>query len=194
MNTIIVKLAVILITGPYGMTKAETTEMYTEVRDRLRVEVGVELKLKSLKRRSDLYKQFGSLNSRLQRYLSWKLWLTANGRLKAGQLTYLVFPPMYHTDGKRYISGYASSICSYKKFRTLSTGNAQMFNQDGAKRFQHSTLVMLHELAHQLGATHQDYVPNVMHGNALAYLGNDVSHWSLPILPVSVQQIRKCVD
>ena len=191
MNTIIVKLTIMLITGPFALTKDQTKEMYQDVKARLVAEVGVDLKLQKLRHRSDLFKQFSTLNSRLQRYLSWKLWLTNTGRLKTKQLTYLVFPPMPHSDGKRYISGYASSICTYKTFRTLSTGNAQMVNQDNQARLEHSKLVMGHELMHQLGAIHEDWTPNVMHPNAQIYVGSG-SWWAVPILPVTVSQVRKC--
>lgn len=192
MKTILVKLTIFLITGPYSLMKSQTTEMYQDVRQRLQVEVGVDLKLRKLRRRSDLFPQFSHLNSRLQRYLSWKIWLTANGKLRTKELTYLVFPPMPHSDGKRYISGYASNICTYKSFRTLSTGNAQMQNQDNQARLEHSKLVMGHELLHQLGALHEDWTPNVMHPNAQIYVSSG-SWWMVPILPVTVAQIRKCI-
>lgn len=193
MKTILIKLSIFLITGPYGLNKAQTTQMYQEVRERLRVEAGVDLKLKKLRRRSDLYKSLSSLNSRLQKYLSWKAWLLANGRLTTKELTYLILPPMPHTDGKRYIAGYASSICTYKKFRTLAASNAQMTNAEGLARYEHSKLAMLHELSHLIGATHQDWVANVMHSAAMAYLPNGASFWALPLLPVTVNQIRHCV-
>ena len=190
MKTILI--TIILVTGPHGFDKGQTANMYQEVQQRLKAEVGVGLKLKKLSRRSDIFKQYSSLNSRLQRYLKWKLYLTSIGRLKSKELVHLIMPPMPHTDGKRYISGYASSICTYKKFKTMSMSNAQMVNQDGAARFEQSTLAMLHEISHILGATHQDWTPNVMHGAAMAYLPTGASHWSLPLLPVTVEQVRKC--
>jgi hypothetical protein len=192
MKTILI--TIILVAGPHGFDKSQTSDMYREVRERLRSEVGVDLKLKKLSRRQDIFKQYSTLNSRLQRYLKWKLYLTSIGRLKSKELVHLILPPMPHTDGKRYISGYASSLCTFKKFKTMSLSNAQMVNQDGAARFQHSILAMLHEVSHILGATHQDWAPNVMHSAALAYLPTGASHWTLPILPTTAQQVRKCVQ
>jgi hypothetical protein len=193
MKIILIKLTIILVTGPFGLTKDQARDAYQEVKSRLITEVGIELKLKKLSKRADIYKQFSTLNSKLQRYLAWKVYLTSIGRLKSKELVHLIFPPMPHYDGKRYIAGYASSICTFKKFRTMSLSNAQMTNQDGAARFQHSTLAMLHEISHIIGATHQDWTPNVMHSAAMAYLPTGSSHWALPMLPVSVQQIRKCL-
>lgn len=193
MKTILVKLTIMLITGPYSLNKAQTTEMYQDVRERLKIEAGVDLKLKKLRRRSDIYKSLSSLNSRLQKYLSWKAWLLANGRLTTKELTFLILPPMPHTDGKRYIAGYASSLCTFKKFKTLAASNAQMTNAEGLARYEHSKLAMLHELSHLIGATHQDFVCNVMHPAAMACLEANQSFWAVPMLPVTINQIRHCV-
>lgn len=194
MNTIVVKLLVILVTGAGGLTKNQTAQMQAEVRERLRLEVGVDVQLRALQRRHDLYPNLKNLPANVQRFYSWKMWLIKKGLMKRGRLTYLVFPPMPHSDGKLYIGGLSDGICEFKRFYSFASGNAELKNQDGKPRFQHSCLIMAHELLHQLGAIHIDSSPNVMHLNALSFMPSEGSWWALPILEETKARVRVCLQ
>lgn len=56
----------------------------------------------------------------------------------------------------------------------FSMGVIYPMNNFGEDRFDFSWIVMAHEIAHRLGASHIDEVPNVMHSNALAYADEDL--------------------
>lgn len=185
-----IKVKIILIAGAFGVSQNVAIPMFQYVKAEYCQELGVDLQLTTLRNRKDLYPQFKSLSAQQQRYNAWKAWLIAKNRLRTKRLTYLMFPPMPEA-GKLWIGGLSSTICGYGKAKSFSMGNAELYNQDSAPRYNHSIVIMKHELGHLLGADHDNAVPvTVMNSAPLPSVD---AMGILPFSALSISQIHICL-
>ena len=185
-----VKVKIILIAGMGGVNQYDAKNIFYTVRSQYCIELGIDLKLTTLRNRKDLFPQFKSLSAQQQRYNAWKAWLISKNRLRTKRLTYLMFPPMPE-GGKLWIGGLSSTICGYGKTKSFSMGNAELYNQDNAPRYNHSIAIMKHELGHLVGADHDNSQPvTVMYSAPLPSVD---SMGILPFSELSKSQIYNCL-
>lgn len=167
----IIILSIYLIAGPYGLSKDQAASVYAATRAVYASELGIDLRLRRLRNKTDLFPGLYTLASQYDHYYAWKAWLISKGRLpsKAKRIFYVMVPPM-REGSIRYIGG-LSEICHKSHLTSISLGSGEQYNQDGAYRMGHTSVIMQHEVGHQLCATHDDSLPaTIMHSNALPYV------------------------
>lgn len=188
MKTLII--SIYLISGLGAVQKDQAAQIFQEAKAVYASELGINLKLRRLRTRSDLFPKLNGIFDQQQRYNAWKAWLIAHGRLptKAKHLIYMMVPPMLTSTGIRYIGGLAV-ICHKDNLKSIALGNAEVENSFGAPRLKHSVKIMEHEIGHQSGASHDDSFPNIMHPDPLPYVDSMQLHFSQK----SKQEILTCM-
>lgn len=178
MKTIIISLY--LISGLGAVQRDQATQIFQEAKAVYASELGINLRLRRLRTRSDLFPKLNGIFDQQQRYNSWRAWLISKGRLpsKAKRLIYVMVPPMISSLGYRFIGGLAV-ICHKQNLTSIALGNAEADNSFGAPRLEHSAVIMMHEVGHALCATHDDSLPvSIMHPDPLPSVDTQTLHFS----------------
>lgn len=109
-------------------------------------------------------------------------------RFKHGP-TLVVSPPMVQ-GGLRYVGGAARQGCGRHISRRISWVAATPASATGEPRITLSGIAIAHELAHSLGASHDESSPNIMSSNALTQAKTQ----DIYFLPKAASQMRQCSD
>lgn len=160
-----VRINLIHVEGTGSASVEFLEQVFQETKQVFWDEMRWKLKLETLKTTQDIYPELDGLALRSDRYRIWGTdWLRHNEPLNSKQIWYVALPPI-HEGEQKYIAGQASAICSRTKFlRSAAVGNA-----DEGRGINRNRAVMIHELAHVFGASHDDVDANYMHPNAIAY-------------------------
>lgn len=122
----------------------------------------------------------------------WCWWRYVERRHYNRNYTLVISPPKWDFFGTQLVLwGVARGICAPPRKR-LAVSGAEMVNQDGTPRLQHSIAGAAHELGHLLGAYHQEG-PNLMNPGALSFVDQFLPE-PLPILDVTKNEIYECLN
>ena len=98
--------------------------------------------------------------------------------------------PFIQTDGTRWMLGFARSVCVFGRTHPYAFATVQSVNAFGADRVRHSAVVVTHELAHLMGASHDDSNANIMHSVALTFVD---SNPGLGFNSKAISEMRSCL-
>lgn len=147
--------------------------------------------------RPDPYPNLATLEQQDQKFTALSNWAIRQKRLNKFDFIHFAVPPM-HVNQFRYIGG-LSWVCGvrarskrFKVSQPYSISNIETENQDGAPRLNEVTLAAAHEIAHTLGAAHDNQDANIMHANMLALTvqGQDTGHYN----QLALDQVSKCLS
>lgn len=97
----------------------------------------------------------------------------ALGKLKGSKynkdLVLTISPPLMF-EGYKYIGGYASRVCGDRQYENSANVNITGMNTKGEDRFEASSVAIVHELGHLLGAKHDNSSENLMNEAPLQWV------------------------
>lgn len=161
----VVRVNLVHVEGLDSVSTEYAEQLFQETKQVFWREMRWKLRLQSFLSTQDESAHLDGLFFRRDRYSFWWTWLRHNIPLNINQFWYVMIPPIHESDGSTWIAGQASDICGHTSLRRAVFGNAQ--EAKGIK----NTIVMVHELGHIFGASHDDVGANYMHPNAGAYAG-----------------------
>jgi hypothetical protein len=82
----------------------------------------------------------------------------------------LTITPPLEQGGFKYIGGFSSRVCGDREFENSANVNITEMNTNGVDRFEVSSVAIVHELGHLLGARHDNSNENLMHEAPLPYV------------------------
>jgi hypothetical protein len=176
------KIDIILVAGPFGVTRSDAISMFGFTRDRF-AEIGVNLKL----RRVASAKPQGPIVDLSNWLLQGWYWQLKIYHSRTNGIYYAMLPP-FIDNNLRYIAGQSDFICRVRHKPAIAVGNAQLSNQYGIPRYWQSAIVMTHELGHEFGARHNNEV-TLMAPNASALQNPQL----LKFDDIAYRQIHNCV-
>lgn len=147
-------------------------------------EVGTRIKVVAIIETDDVIQE-NDFSYYTHRLFSWVDWAEKQQiKTKADHIHFLL-PPVY-SKGVDYGGGVAGAICTTYRNpnRKFSYSTPRLKNLAGADRVDHSQVIVLHEVLHNLGASHSDGKPNVMRSY--------YTPGEQPIFPVSKKQVNYC--
>ena len=101
---------------------------------------------------------------------TYRLWLINTGSLfsfdKRKTIVHIVTDALVGENGERYIGG-LSPVCPKQVIDRVSTSAWKDKTSEGLDRIEHSKIALWHEVAHQLGAKHDDSNCNIMNSDAM---------------------------
>lgn len=109
----------------------------------------------------------------------------------ADPILFLV-PPITNASGW-FLAGYASSQCYKRDRRPTAYAAVEESNDKGEDRRRHSIVVIKHELAHLLGATHDNNGRNIMHPDPLPMVGGEENR-ALKFSKRTIEEIKGCIQ
>jgi len=146
-----VNVVIVGAAGANTLSSQQILKMFRKTKGRFIRAHNLRLNLLKLKMRPDFYPAYRSLEGRdgLRQWFSYLAKLKKGGKPAVG---IVVLPPIYGKDGRQYIAGQASGIC------TGNFGNAWVngvgVNNEGRDRYLLSVVSFQHELGHLVGAIH----------------------------------------
>lgn len=163
-----------LVVGPHSITTSEARHMVRTTKARFR-EVGVELQVQPIRRIKDLHPEFHFIRQRGKRLEFWANYIRRNNLNKNG-IVYVVLPPMYEEPPVQYyLSGGSGYSCTQNG---VAVGNAESVNALREDRIHQSTEIMVHNIAHILGAFDSDDIRTIMNTDMKLLPGNKLPHFN----------------
>ena len=144
-------ISLLHVEGDMALSRSELRQVTRFVQHRLSA-LDIQATFKYRRERNETTHHLESLSQRLERFNYYKQ-ARKNAGHKKKRIYVAILPPSF--DGPdSYIWGYSSGIfCSKNDLFFVGTG-LSAFNTRGELRLKHSGYVLLHELAHVLGAGH----------------------------------------
>lgn len=185
--------------GKNALKNAEVADLVKHLDRLYRDQSGLRFRIIEHRRIPDLFKKWNCLsgNCRLMRLRGWEGYFKKRSR--GNHVLHLAILPPIWEQGKYWLGGYASGICTYRHSLPVAYAMAEMFNQDKAPRFISSLTTLAHEVGHLLGATHRSDPPwnlNLMYVQVLAIANQSYSvlkQIGSRFLPESLAEIQQCV-
>lgn len=184
----VIPLRLIVIDRP-DISANKQIELFVEGVSRFN-EVGAYINIVDVKVIPD-YLNFNTYEAYQARLYRWHDWAIANKVTTNRIMTHYLLPPVI-LNNQRYMGGVAGGICTNElrnKKRRFSYSIMIDKNRAGQDRSEHSRTVAFHELAHNLGASHYDKVPNFMHSAAMNFLG---TYQSYLLHPITKKDVKGC--
>lgn len=180
----IVLIVLLLVRGEFALSRAEAKTAYRDARVELR-QVGVDLKLVSQirVRRDPSTAYSGDIYGAIVRRRFWQNYIQSHYKKNVYAIKHVMLPPVQY-EGSIWYYG-AASQCSYgdKYPVTIVAGH-------GYSRLskQLNAVTSAHEIAHSLGASHDNSNGNIMNADALSFVGDN----GLDFNQRAIIEIRTC--
>jgi len=157
-----ISVNLVVAQGPNSLTREEADNLFNAANMQFTLQMGEPLVLKKYRVISNPFpEEQKKLSKRLRLLRLWDGWFKRRG--VGADVNYAITPP-FEDGGLYWMAGYSEGVCK-KNGTAYST--AEMFNNYGAPRFEHSLVAFLHELGHIVGGEHEDS-NTLMHADALA--------------------------
>lgn len=184
-----VPLVIIHARGQYDMSTIEVYEMLNFVKERYK-EHGIAFRLKRFIEMPDPKPQVGFNYFNYADQIFWWEWYLGTKRIGRRHWLMLVVAPPSPSIGRLWFGGVAIRQCARGRPR-VAYQNAGPVNASGLPRKLVSWTIAQHEIAHLLGAGHDESSINVMNAAPLGYVAFPDSSplsWGLAAFP----EIREC--
>lgn len=163
-------LYVLCLQGPGALEPIDIRALIIRVQARF-YNIDVELDLVKLTAHDDPYPELNTLDQQVARYKKLTSWAEGLGFLGPRRIVCVWGPPAQGKVGSLWVTG-QTDLCGYGG-NNISYAALCKRNHEGKGRFHHSVICACHELGHYCGATHDQSKPNIMHEDALKFVGGD---------------------
>lgn len=185
-----IPVSLVVATGPHSVTCQQGRQMFREAQSLFKP-LGINLSLRWFKcipnprRRPDKITGYGVDDT----HWYWDEGYFIKRRDKGPNVIhYAIIPPVYY-ESSYWMAGQSYWGCFGRK---VGMSHAMITNALGEPRWKHSVTAIAHELAHSIGADHDNSKPvTLMHEAPLPYVTNTLGYlgWS----ELSKQQLLTCV-
>lgn len=170
--------------GPNSLTKQEADQLFNESNIQFVSQIGEPLRIKHYRFITNPFpEEQKKLSKRLRMLRLWDGWFARRG--VGADINFAITPP-FEEGGLYWLAGYSEAIC---KKGGVAYSTAEVFNNYGAPRFEHSKVAFLHELGHLVGAPHEDS-NTIMHADATA---RTESMTRIRYSNQTTERIKKCI-
>lgn len=187
-------ICLVLLLGPLSLTESQSRAMIPELSAKLS-EAGVKLRVRRIKVMQDPTGVSGLADRRQKFNRVMGLASILRRRLKECRPNAILLQTGPLIEGTTtYLHGYSSEVCARRKRGVIggvSQASGVEHNQNGEPRLNQSVIAMTHESLHLCGAFDNSIPANVMNLGALEYVKE--YGLSLPVLPLTVSQVRACM-
>ncbi len=185
-------IEIIAVNGPYAVSNDQVKEIYQQANIMLsEAHIGGPMK-RPIYRIDDQWPTYNNFDLAQSRYYNTLHWLEVQPQHNQHWIRhYIMFPPMTQSGVTGWIGGWTRKICMDRDSARYSSGNAVAFNpQSGISRIGKSAIVIAHEIAHMMGAQHDNTDNNIMNKDALSFYhpGDPLPHFNAKAL----QEMRNC--
>jgi hypothetical protein len=157
-----ISINLVVAKGPNGLTNAEIDDLFNAANLQFMMQMGEPLIIKKYRVINNPFpKEQKNLSKRLRLLRLWDAWF--DRRRVGADINFAITPP-FEDGGKYWLAGFSESVC---KRGADGYSTAEMVNDEGTPRFNHSLVAFMHEIGHIVGAPHEDS-NTIMHADALA--------------------------
>lgn len=184
-----IQVYIVHVAGKNGVSRERARELFSEAAKIYQTELKIELRVKQFVSRGNPFGgRYSTLDISDRRNLL-RLWEGWFKRYRdKDDLKLAILPPIYEQN-VYWIAGIANGICSRGRINPVAYANATEEDSLGHYRTKQGIVALSHELAHELGATHIDAYPNIMHSAALSF----VREYELHFADDSKVEIEACI-
>lgn len=125
----------------------------------------------------DPYPQLNKISYQIDRLQNLSEWARRKRLNKNVDAVHFVVSPM-NDGGYLFVGGLARGYCKVASRLSFSMSNYSPYNVFGAPRYAHSVFSAAHEVAHIMGANHNNEYPNIMHAAALQFVDRYALGWT----------------
>lgn len=180
----VIKIEAWSIQGDNGLSLPQTIRLFNKAKARFK-HLNIDLKVTRFRRTFNRFYLFNTIEEFEKihgKWANWVYWKSPKTHVKV-----VILPPLRSNSGLIYFGG-AANLCAPDG---VAWSNAGMKGYDGSPRFKRSLRILVHELGHIFGATHDDeHIPNIMMSDISKV--DSVSH--LWFSKDSIFSIRNCLN
>lgn len=179
-----ISVNLVVAQGPNSLTKEQVDDLFNAANTQFTLQMGQPLVIKKYRFITNPFpEEQKKLSKRLRLLRLWEGWFDRHG--VGAEVNFAITPP-FDDSGLYWLAGYSEAIC---KKGGVAYSTAEMANNYGTPRFEHSRVAFMHELGHVVGAPHEDS-NTIMHADATARTD---SMTKIRYSNQTSERIKKCV-